>query len=143
MESKNIDLLKQFNLEKTLKSRLSSFFSEFPNIHFQRLKQEPFQIKIENIGKFMILGVDLEREKNDFIHEYEMKRNGMKLLFKKKQKIEEKKLESKEEILLGRADQMSKSWQAKIRDNFYIGKSFFFVAYNGNYFFAIKREKFF
>lgn len=74
----------------------------------------------------MIFGVDLEREKNGFIHEYEMKRVGMGLYFHRKKKMEEEEIQSREEMFMGQVRQITKSWKAMIRDNFYMRKLFIF-----------------
>jgi hypothetical protein len=120
LETRDFENLKKFNLEKRFQNRLRNFFEDFPNLTFQKQKNELLQIKIENVGKFHIFGVDLEREKNDFIHEYEINRNEMKLFFRKKSKDDQIEFKSQEQVLVDKFQEFNKTWKVKVRENFYL-----------------------
>lgn len=99
------------HLEKRYQTNLNLFFKEFPNLELRKIGNDK-EITIENIGKYYIYNLDINREKNKFISDYELERKEINLFCKERTKSgNEIQIKSKEEVL---AEEIKKQKNASI-----------------------------
>lgn len=117
-------------IEPRFKLILSEFFNFFPNLNFSKIHNIDYEIKIENIGQYNIFNIQKEREKNGFISEYDLNREGKNLFcVKRNEKGEKLTIQTKTEKILEGVNEMNNSmnWRKKLKETEYFSKKNDFI----------------